>query len=139
MPRVNTTMPDSYGLSLTVYVSTASEANPVETGDLLTWSNSAGYTAVPAVAGDPIQMRAKHPVDDPLQPLGVHVFGFSRIERLPYIGAAPTLGSSVVVAVDGTTGEVGVSNMSGGVAVAANGTRVLYVDTAAGLVDVAMP
>jgi hypothetical protein len=129
MPRVNTTMPDSYGLSLTVYVSTASEANPVNSGDLLTWSTTAGYTAVPAVAGDPIQLRAKHPVDDPLQPLGVYVYGFSRVERLPYSGTAPALGASV-------------ENAGGGVvraAAAANGTRVLYVDTAASLVDVAMP
>ncbi|MFP5109643.1 hypothetical protein ACSU6B_23235 [Neobacillus sp. C211] len=134
MPRVNTTMPDSYGLSLTVYVPTASAANPVNSGDLLTWSTTAGYSAVPAVAGDPIQLRAKHPVDDPLQPLGVHAFGFQRVERFPIIGAAPALGASVVVAVDGTTGDVGVA-----AAGTANGTRVLYVDTAAGLVDVAMP
>lgn len=134
MPRVNTTMPDSYGLSLTVYVPTASAANPVDTGDVLSWSTTEGYAAVPAAAGDPIQMRAKHPVSDPMEPLGVHVFGFSRVERLPFTGAAPALGVSVAA-----DGAGGVTADVGGVAVADNGTRVLYVDTAAGLVDVAMP
>ncbi|MFP5116163.1 hypothetical protein ACSU64_28035 [Bacillaceae bacterium C204] len=129
MPRLNTTMPDSYGLSLSVYVPTASDVNPVETGDLLTWSTTDGYSAVPAVAGDPLQLRAKHPVTDPLEPLGCYVYGFSRVERLPYAGTAPALGASVE------------NDGAGGVraAAAANGTRVLYVDTAAGLVDVAMP
>ncbi|KAB2328938.1 hypothetical protein F7731_23585 [Cytobacillus depressus] len=129
MPRVNTTMPDSYGLSLTVYVPTASEANPIETGDILSWSTTSGYSAVPAGAGDAIQLRAKHPVTDPLEPLGVHAFGFSRVERLPFEGTAPALGDSVTA--DG----------KGGVTTAgdANGSRVLYVDVAAGLVDVALP
>jgi len=129
MPRLNTTMPDSYGLSLSVYVPTASDANPVDTGDLLTWSTTAGYNAAPAVAGDPVQLRAKHPVKDPLTPLGVYVFGFSRVERLPYTGVVPALGASIE------------NDGAGGVraAAVANGTRVLYVDAAAGLVDVAMP
>lgn len=135
MPRVNTTMPDSYGLSLTVYVPTASEANPVDTGDLLSWSDVAGYSAAPAAAGDPIQLRAKHPVTDPLTPLGVHAFGFSRVERLPYTGTAPALGASVTA--DGAGGVTAATDGAG--AAVTNGTRVLYVDTAAGLVDVAMP
>lgn len=129
MPRLNTTLPDGYGLSLSVYVPTASEANPINTGDLLVWSTTEGYAAAPGVAGDPVQLRAKHPVSDPFTPLGVHVYGFSRVERLPYVGAAPALGASVALAADGTVTT----------AAAANGSRVVYIDTAAGLVDVAMP
>lgn len=129
MPRLNTTMPDSYGLSISVYVPTASEANPVDSGDLLTFVTTAGYSAAPAAAGAAIQLRAKHPVTDPLEPLGCHVFGFSRIERLPFTGAAPALGASVTA--DGAGGVA--------TAAAANGTLVVYVDEAAGLVDVLMP
>jgi hypothetical protein len=130
MPRLNTTLPDSYGLSLTVWCPTASEANPIDTGDILSWSATEGYGAVPAVAGDPIQIRVKEPCTDPLTPVGAHIYGFSRVERLPFLaGAAPALGASVEA--DGA-GNVRT-------AVAPNGTRVVYVDTAAGLVDVLLP
>lgn len=130
MTRVGGPIPDSYGLSLTVKCPTASEANPIDTGDLLVWSGTSAYSMVPAADGAVPAGRAKHPVSDPFTPLGVHVFGTSptRVEQISYTGAAPALGASVV------------ANGTGGVralgAEAANHTRVLFVDTARSLVEV---
>lgn len=129
MTRVGGPIPDSYGLSLTVKVPTASEANPVPAGAPLTWSTTAAYSAVLAAAGAVPAMVAKHTVTDPFTPLGVHVFNASRVAIFKYSGAAPAIGAAVET--DGT----------GGVrtAAAANGTRVLFVDTAHTIVEVLMP
>lgn len=129
MPRVGGHLPDDYGLSLTVLVPTASEANPVNTGDTLVFTTEGAYSAGPAAAGTAVQLIAKHPVSDPYTPLGVHAFGFSRVSKVKFSGTAPTIGASV--AADG----------NGGVQAAAegNGTRVLYVDAAGGFCEVAFP
>lgn len=127
--RIGGHLPDDYGLSLTVVVPSASEANPVNTGDTLVFANTGAYHAAPAAAGDAVALIAKHPVSDPYTPLGVHAFGYSRVSKVSFSGTAPTVGASVEA--DGT----------GGVrtAAAANGTRVLYVDAAGGFVEVAFP
>ena len=129
MTRIGGPIPDSYGLSLTVKVPTASEANPVETGTPLSWSNASAYSAIPTPSGSLPDMKAKHPVSDSFTPLGVHVFNASRVEVFPYTGAAPALGTSIV------------SNGAGGVmtTATANGTRVLYVDPVRSILEVLMP
>jgi len=129
MPRVGGHLPDDYGLSLTVLVPTASEANPVDTGDTLVFTTTGAYHAGPAAAGDAVQLIAKHPVSDPFTPLGVHAFGFSRVSKVKFTGTAPAIGASVEA--DGT-GAVRA-------ATAGNGTRVLYVDAAGGFCEVAFP
>lgn len=136
MPRVNHNLPDAYGLSITVYAPTASEANPIETGEVLKFVDSASNSVAPAGDGDAIQAVAKHRVTDPLEPLGVHVYGFSRIQTFKFSGAAPTLGAGVVA--DGKGGVKVLAAEPEG-AVIPNGTRVLYVDSGLGVVDVAMP
>lgn len=127
--RIGGPIPDSYGLSLTVKVPTATAANPVETGTPLSWSATAAYAAIPTANGNVPDMVAKHPVSDGFTPLGVHVYGASRIAIFPYTGAAPALGGSIV------------ANGTGGVITAGtgNGTRVLFVDTARKIVEVLMP
>jgi hypothetical protein len=129
MPRVGGVVPDSYGLSLTVTVPTASEANPVEADDILTFATTGNYQAVKAGAGAVIVLKAKHPVRDGLTPLGVHVYGFSRVDRFTYSGAAPAIGASIESAGDGTVRA----------AAAANGSFVLYVDASRNYLEVAMP
>lgn len=131
MTRIGGPIPDSYGLSLTVKVPTASEANPIDTGDLLTWDATTAYGAVKAADGAVPDMKAKHPVTDPYTPLGVHVFNASRVEVFNYTGAAPAIGASVVA--DGTGGVRAVGTEP------ANGTRVLFVDTERSIVEVLMP
>lgn len=130
MPRVGGPVPDSYGLSLTVKVPIASEANPIDTGDLLVWDATGANTMIPAPDGALPQGRAKHPVSDPFTPLGVHVFGTSptRVEQIPYTGAAPALGASVVANGTGGVRALGASP--------ANHTRVLFVDTARKIVEI---
>lgn len=131
MTRVGGQVPDSYGLSLTVTVPAASEANPVDAGDVLNFATTGPYHAALAADGGAVQLIAKHPVSDPLTPLGVWVLGFSRVQKMTYTGTAPAIGDAVV------------SNGAGGVRAAAagttNGTRVLFVDTARSYVEVALP
>ena len=129
MPRVGGQVPDSYGLSLTVTCPTASETNPVEADDILTFASTGPYHVAPADAGDPIQVIAKHPVTDPFTPLGVCVLGYSRVQKMKYTGTAPTIGSSVE------------ADRTGGVrtAATAGNNLVLYVDTARSYVEVALP
>ncbi|MGV7002485.1 hypothetical protein ACWA2C_28005 [Priestia megaterium] len=129
MPRVGGHLPDDYGLSLTVLVPSASDANPVNTGDTLVFANTGAYHAAPAAAGDAVVLIAKHPVSDPYTPLGVHAFGFSRVSKVAFTGTAPTIGASVEA--DGA-GAVRA-------AATANGSRVLYVDAAGGFCEVAFP
>jgi len=127
--RVGGVVPDNYGLSLTVLVPTASEANPIEQGDQLSFATTGAYHAARAAAGGVVQMRAKHTVTDGTTPLGVHVYGFSRVDKFEYSGTAPAIGASIESAGDGTVRA----------AAAANGSFVLFVDTARGFVEVAMP
>ncbi|WP_306010481.1 hypothetical protein [Bacillus sp. MMSF_3328] len=129
MARVGGVVPDSYGLSLTVTVPTASAANPVEADDLLVFATTGPYQAAKAPAGAAIVMKAKHPVSDGLTPLGVHVYGYSRVDKFTYSGTAPAIGASIESAGDDTVRT----------AAAANGSFVLYVDTARSYVEVAMP
>lgn len=100
MTRLNAHLPDSYGLSLTVYAPTASEANPINTGDVLVWDRATGWGAVPAGDGSAVEMIAKHPVKDPFQPLGVWAFGYSRVHDFP----AGTVAIGDVVVFDGAGG-----------------------------------
>jgi len=129
MTRVGGVVPDSYGLSLTVTVPTASETNPVEAGDSLVFATTGPYHARLTSAGEPIQLKAKHPVRDGLTPLGVHVYGFSRVDRFTFSGDAPAIGASIESAGDGTVRT----------AAAGNGSFVVYVDTARNYVEVALP
>jgi hypothetical protein len=129
MPRVGGVVPDSYGLSLTVTVPTASATNAVEAGDTLRFVTTGPYHAAKTVAGEAIQLVAKHPVNDGLTPLGVYVYGFSRVDRFEFTGAAPAIGASIESAGDGLVRA----------AAAANGSYVLYVDTTRSYVEVAMP
>ena len=128
--RIGGPIPDSYGLSLTVKVPTASEANPVETGTPLSWSATAAYSAIPTADGAVPDMVAKHPVSDGFTPLGVHVFRASRIGIFEYTGTAPALGASIVANGTGGVRDAGATP---------NETRVLYVDTARSIVEVLMP
>lgn len=129
MPRVGGPIPDSYGLSLSVKVPTASDANPVNAGTPLSWVATAANSAAPSAAGAVPDMVAKHPVSDAFTPLGVHVFKASRVAVFTYSGTAPAIGASIE------------ANGVGGVraAAAGNGTRVLYVDTTRTSVEVLMP
>ena len=124
MARLNAQLPDSYGLSLTVYVPTASEANPVQTGDVLVWDRVTGWGVAPAGDGAAIEVIAKHPVSDPFTPLGVWAFGYSRVHDFPAGDVA--IGTEVVfngaggiraVADGETTGATGlVVNVENGIA-----------------------
>jgi len=129
MPRVGGVVPDSYGLSLTVTVPTASDANPVDADDLLVFTTTGAYHARKAAAGEVVVLKAKHPVRDGLTPLGCHVYGYSRVDAFTYTGTAPAIGSSVESAGDGTVR----------VAAAGNGSFVLYVDATRNYCEVAMP
>lgn len=128
MVKLNRNLPDEYGLSLTVYCPTASETNPINTKDVLVWDNTAGWGVAKAGAGAAIELIAKHPVDDPFTPLGVHCFGFSRVETFPYTGEI-ALGAGVVYAGDGEVRAAAEGETATG--------RVVNVD--AGLVDVLLP
>ena len=128
MPRLNTHLPDSYGLSLTVYVPTASNANPVNTGDVLVWDDTTGWGAAPAGEGAAVELVAKHPVSDPSTPLGVYVYGYSRTQEFRYTGDI-ALGDSIVFNGDGTVRAAGAD--------VTNGTRVAYIEN--GIVSVLLP
>jgi hypothetical protein len=129
MSRVGGQSPDSYGLSLTVNVPTASATNKTNTNQPLRWT-AGPFSAVNAADGEVIQLVAKHPVEDALTPLGVWVAGGnSRVHVFDYTGTAPALGAGVV------------ANGTGGVRAAAgtetgNTSRVLYVDTVRKYVEV---
>lgn len=127
--RVGGVVPDDYGLSLTVIVPTASASNRIEQGDQLSFATSGAYHAARAAAGGAVQLRAKHPVEDGVTPLGVHVYGFSRVDKFRYSGTAPAIGASIESAGDGTVRA----------AAAGNGSFVLFVDATNGTVEVAMP
>lgn len=121
-------VPDSFGLSLTVFAQDATVAAPVKGGAPLKLATSGGYHAVKCVDGDAVQLVAKHTVTDPDAPLGVHAYGFSRNAEFKYSGAI-AVGDSIVADANG-----GVK-----VAAAANGTFVTLVNTAKGTVEVLLP
>ncbi|WP_404335844.1 hypothetical protein [Planococcus rifietoensis] len=121
-------VPDSYGLSLTVFAQEATQEAPVKTGAPLKLATTGAYHAVKCADGDQVQLVAKHTVTDPDAPLGVHAYGFSRNAEFKYSGAIE-VGDSVVA--DATGGVK--------VAAAANGTFVALVNTANGTVEVLLP
>ncbi|MED0765994.1 hypothetical protein P4S83_01765 [Aneurinibacillus thermoaerophilus] len=121
--------PHQYGLQVTVLVPTATEAAPINTGDNLKFVNTGAYHAAPCADGDAIQLKALHPVKDGKTPLGCQLYGFSRIDKFTYTGADLVIGDSIVAAGKGAVKK----------ADAANGTVVLFVDTAKKIVEVAMP
>lgn len=127
MSRIGGTLPDAYGLSISVYVPTATEAAPIRKGAPLTFAATGGYHAAPAAAGAAVQLIAKHEVSDGSTPLGVYVSGYSRVDEVRYTGPAPVVGGSIEA--DGAGGYRA--------AAAANNSLVLYVDAARGTVDVA--
>jgi hypothetical protein len=127
--RVGGVSPHSFGLQVTVLVPTATELAPIVAGDNLKFVNTGAYHAAACADGDTIQLKALHPVKDGKTPLGCQLYGFSRIDKCKYTGADPTVGASVVASGKGTVKTAG----------AANGTRVLFVDTARKIVEVAMP
>ncbi|MFP3472477.1 hypothetical protein R0J90_20700, partial [Micrococcus sp. SIMBA_144] len=77
-------------------VPAASESNSVVQDTPLVFVDTVGYGAAVAGAGEAPDMIAKHPVSDPNTPLGVWVFGYSRVNKVRYTGTAPALGGSVV-------------------------------------------
>lgn len=128
--RVGGVSPHQFGLQVTVLVPTASEALPINTGDNLKFANTGAYHAAACADGDVIQLKALHPVKDGKTPLGCQLYGgFKRVDKFTYTGADPTVGASIVAAGKGTVKVAG----------AANATRVLFVDTAKKIVEVAMP
>ncbi|USK77827.1 hypothetical protein [Peribacillus frigoritolerans] len=129
MSRVGGQSPDSYGLSLTVNVPTASATKKTITNQPLRWAAGA-FNAINAIAGEVIQLVAKHPVEDALTPLGVWVAGGnSRVHVFTYTGTAPSLGAGIVA--DGTGGVKAALGSETG-----NTSRVLYVDTVRKYVEV---
>lgn len=127
--RVGGVSPHEYGLQITVLAPLATELLPVETGDFLKFDNVFPYGAVLCADGDPIQLKALHPVKDGSTPLGCILYGFSRVDKFTYTDVDPALGDSVVVSGKGTVKK----------AAAPNGTLVLYVDPIKKIVEVAMP
>ncbi|MDE0581549.1 hypothetical protein ON064_00605 [Planococcus sp. A6] len=121
-------VPDSYGLSLTVFAQEATQEAPVKAGAPLKLATTGAYHAVKCADGDDVQLVAKHTVTDSDAPLGVHAYGFSRNAEFKYSGAI-AVGDSVVA--DATGGVK--------VAAAANGTFVALVNTAKGTVEVLLP
>lgn len=126
--KVGGIVPDSYGLSLTVFAQDATSENPVKAGTPLKFATTGPYHAKKAVADDAIVMTAKHTVTSKDAPLGVHVYGYSRNAEFPYSGAI-AIGDPV--AADG----------NGGVkkAAAANGSYVYLVNSTKKTVEVLLP
>lgn len=124
MPRqMGGPSPDEYGFKLTMYAPAATEAAPIEEGQPLVYGPGP-YEVAPAPAGT-ADLIAKGYASDGRTPVAALVIGTGRVDTLAYTGAAPTIGASME------------SDGAGAwrVAAAANGTRVLYVDTARGVVD----
>jgi hypothetical protein len=126
--KVGGIVPDSYGLSLTVFAQDATSESPVKAGTPLKLANTGAYHAVKCADGDAIQLVAKHTVTSKEAPLGVHDYGHSRNNEFPYTGTI-AVGDSVV------------ANGAGGVKKAdvANGTYVALVNSSKGTVEVLLP
>lgn len=129
MVRLNASLPDSYGLSLTVYVPTASETSPVNGGDALVWDRTTGWGVAKAGDGAAIELIAKHSVSDPFTPLGVYVFGYSRVHDFP--ASDVTIGTEVV-----SNGSGGIRAVSDGDTAGASG---LVVNVENGIAQVLLP
>ncbi|TWT04611.1 hypothetical protein [Planomicrobium sp. CPCC 101079] len=128
MDQIGGVLPDSFGLSLTVFATDATPENPIMPGDILVLANTGPYQARRAAAGEAVQLVSKDTARDVETPLGVHAAGFSRNVAVKYTGAI-AVGNSVEA--DG----------AGGVraAAAANGTYVVKVDTVRQKVEVLIP
>lgn len=132
MSRVGGQSPDSYGFSTTVLVTDASDTNPVHSSYPLMWDTTTAHGASICADGDPVQLIAKHTVQDTLTPLGAWVCGTadSRINVLIYSGADPAIGDAIVA--DGNGGVRAADTVGG-----ETGTgRVLYVDPSRNKVEV---
>lgn len=128
MDNIGGILPDSYGLSLTVFATDATPENPIMPGEVLVLANTGPYQARRAAAGDPLQLVSKDTARDEETPLGVHVAGFSRNVSAKYSGEV-AVGDSVEA--DG----------NGGVRTAAadNGTYVVKVDAVRKKIEVLIP
>jgi len=126
--KVGGIVPDSYGLSLTVFAQDATSESPVKVGTPLKLATTGAYHAVKCADGDAIQLVAKHTVTSKEAPLGVYDYGHSRNNEFPYTGTI-AVGDSVV------------ANGTGGVkkATEANGSYVALVNSSKGTVEVLLP
>lgn len=128
MDQIGGIVPDSFGLSLTVFATDATPENPIMPGDILVLANTGTYQARRAAAGEAVQLVSKDTARDVDTPLGVHAAGFSRNVSVKYTGAL-AVGNSVE------------ANGTGGVraAATANGTYVVKVDTVRLKAEVLIP
>lgn len=128
MDNIGGIVPDSYGLSLTVFATDATPENPIMPGEVLVLANTGPYQARRAAAGEAVQLVSKDTARDEETPLGVHVAGFSRNVSVKYSGEI-AVGNSIEA--DG----------NGGVRAAAeaNGTYVVKVDTVRKKIEVLIP
>lgn len=131
MTRAGGQVPDSYGLSTTVYCPVASEANPVKANDVLTFATTGPNHVAPATDGAEIQAIAKHDVTDAFTPLGIWVLGYSRVHKFTYTGTAPVIGQAIVADGNGTVRAATDTDTTGR-------GFVLYVDTTRNYVEVAV-
>lgn len=127
-------VPDSFGLSLTVFAQDATAAAPVKGGEPLKLATTGAYHAVKCADGDAVELVAKHTVTDPDAPLGVHAYGFSRNAEFKYSGAV-AVGNSIVADANGGVKAA----VDGAGAAVDNGTFVALVNTAKGTVEVLLP
>lgn len=127
-------LPDSFGLSLTVFAQGVTQEAPVKAGAPLKLATTGAYHAVKCADGDAVQLVAKHTVTDPDAPLGVHAYGFSRNAEFPYTGDI-AVGNSVVANAGGGVKAA----VDGAGAAVDNGTFVALVNTAKGTVEVLLP
>ncbi|MEH7131806.1 hypothetical protein [Priestia megaterium] len=126
--KVGGIVPDSYGLSLTVFAQDATADKPVKAGTPLKLATTGAYHAVKCADGDALQLVAKHTVTSKDAPLGVYDYGHSRNNEFTYSGTI-AVGDSVV------------ADANGGVkkATAANGTYVALVNSSKKTVEVLLP
>lgn len=128
-----------YGLELTLETpSTTSATVPIEQGRILKISGTAtdgtAYKAAACAAGDdPLEVTmvmALHRSITANAPLGVKVLGSDQqVRRLPYDGAAPSLGQSIEAAAGDVSKVTGIGHVAGK-------GRVLAVNTASKEVEV---
>jgi hypothetical protein len=104
---------DQYGLSANLYLEDAADLSTVKEGTPLTLTGANAYEVRVSGAADTVHAKAKVSPNPVSRGVGAHVFGYTRIERLPYTGTAPALGGTVspdgaggwtATAVDGTNG-----------------------------------
>lgn len=125
--RVGGQSPHTDGLQITVTFPTATKQNPVKVNEPLSFDTVGPYTAKRLAADGVIQMKAIHSVEDGTTPLGVQVYGFSRIDSFEYSG---TLAVGDTICGDGA-GKVKK-------ATTATNTLVCYVDSTRKICEVLM-